>query len=175
MSPSNLSDEPQRNTVDKPNKDTPSGWGTGPTAKERNEVQRLVTQLLDALAPERVLKRGDLLHGPIEQHRTPVGCVLQTEAAAVSVSWFLDTRAKDSLGELHVNVWQGVVSRGGSSYRKPAKATLVSELVLHPISRSLSGCVWRADDAREFDTARLAAHCIELLEQQVKLAGPSNQ
>lgn len=159
--------------MDQPNNDAPRLWGMGPSAKERNEVQRSVTQLLDALAPERVLKRGDLLHGPIEQHRTPVGCVLQTEAAAVSVSWFLDTRAKDTLGELHVNVWRGVVSRGGSSYRKPAKATLVTESVLRPIARSLDNCVWRADDGTEFDTARLAAHCVELLEEQVNLAGPA--
>lgn len=157
--------------MDNPNSDTARAWGTSPSAKERNEVQRSVTQLLDALAPERVLKRGDLLQGPIEQHRTPVGCVLQAKAAAVSVSWFLDARAHATLGELHVNVWRGVVSRGGSSYRKPAKATLITELVLRPIAKSLDDCVWRADDGREFDTAALAAHCIELLEEQVKLAG----
>lgn len=159
--------------MDNPDNKTARAWGTSPTAKEKNEVQRSVTQLLDALAPERVLKRADVLRGPIEQHRTPVGCVLQAEAAAVSVSWFLDTRAQETLGELHVNVWRGVVSRGGSSYRKPAKATLVTELVLRPIAKSLDDCVWRADDGREFDTTRLAAHCVALLKEQVKLVGPA--
>src|SRR5688500_11281743 len=56
---------------------TPRAWGTSPTAKEKTAVQRSVTALLDALAPERVLKRGDQVRGSIEQHRTPNGCLLQ--------------------------------------------------------------------------------------------------
>ena len=154
--------------MDNPENKTARTWGTSLTAKEKTEVRRSVTSLLDALAPERVLKRVDSLRGPIEQHRTPDGCVLQAEAAALSVSWFVDTRDPAALGELHVNGWRGVVSRGGSSHRKPAKATLVAELVLRPIAKSLDDCIWRADDGREFDTAGLAAHCVALLEEQVK-------
>ncbi|HEY4670582.1 MAG TPA: hypothetical protein VIG78_00845, partial [Gemmatimonadaceae bacterium] len=62
-------------------------WKAPPTSKTRNAVQRAVTALLDDLAPERALKRSDELHVPIEQHRTPNGCVLQAEKAALSVSW----------------------------------------------------------------------------------------
>ena len=148
------------------------GWGTAPTAKEKSAVQRSVTELLDSLAPERVVKRGDMLHGPIEQHRTPVGCVLQAESAALSVSWFADTRS-ETLGELHVNVWRGVVSRGGSSHRKPAKASIVSERVLRPMTKSVEGCLWRMDDGKEFDTAALAKHCVALLEAQIKAGNKS--
>jgi hypothetical protein len=148
--------------------DSVRAWGTAPTAKEKNTVQRSVTALLDALAPERVLKRGDKLLGPIEQHRTPSGCVLQAKDAAVSVSWFVDTRSQATLGELHVNVWRGVVSRGGSSHRKPESAAIVSELVLVPISSSVDGSLWRAADGTEFDTAGLATYCASLLEKQIK-------
>lgn len=143
------------------------GWSTSPTAKEKSSIQRSVNELLDTLAPERVPKRGDTVHRRVEQHRTPTGCVLQAESAAVSVSWFVDNRGR-TLGELHVNVWDGVVSRGGSSHRKAAKAALVSELVLYPITSSLEGRVWRTDDGREMDTPTLAAHCLALLEKQIE-------
>lgn len=145
-------------------------WDTAPTAKEKSAVQRSVTQLLNVLAPERAVKRGETQHGWVGQHRTPAGCVLQAESAAVSVSWFADSRAQTTVGELHVNVWNGVVSRGGSSYRKPAKASIVTELVLKPMEMSDRGCVWRADDGREFDNNTLAALCNELLDQQVAVA-----
>ena len=147
---------------------TPRAWGTSPTAKEKTAVQRSVTALLDALAPERVLKRGDQVRGSIEQHRTPNGCLLQAENAAVSVSWFVDTRAQASLGELHVNVWRGVVSRGGASYRKAETASIVKELVLFPITASVDDCLWQTADGTRFDTAGLASPCMALLETQMK-------
>lgn len=139
-----------------------------PTAKEKSAVQRAVTQLLDTLAPHKVVKRSDELHGPIEQHRTPAGCVLQARAAAISVSWFADSRAQDTLGELHINVWNGVVSRGGSSHRRPTKATIVSEKVVRPTLIVGDACVWRTEDGTEFETPALAAHCTALLDQQIK-------
>ena len=140
---------------------------SAPTAKEKSAVQRSVTQLLDALAPHKVVKRGDETHGPIEQHRTPGGCVLQARTAAVSVSWFADNRAQDTLGELQINVWNGVVARGGGSYRRPTHATIVSERVACPTIAG-DGCVWRTKDGVEFDTPALAAYCASLLEQQIK-------
>ena len=149
---------------------TVRAWGTSPTANEKSTVQRSVTELLDSLAPERVVKRGDTLQGPIEQHRTPSGCVLQAEDAALSVSWFADNRGQ-TLGELHVNVWSGTVSRGGSSHRKPAKAEVVSETVLYPMDSSLVGSVWRTSAGKEFDTPALVAHCIALLRAQMAKSG----
>jgi hypothetical protein len=148
---------------------TVRGWGSGPTAKEKSAVQRSVTKLLDALAPEKSVKRSDEPRARVEQHRTPAGCVLQAKTAAVSVSWFADRR-EQTLGELHVNLWNGVVSRGGSSHRKPEKATVVKELVLKPRESLTEACVWRAEDGREFDTASLEAYCVALLEGQIKAA-----
>ena len=64
---------------------------TPPTAKEKNSVQRSVNSLLDTLAPERTTTRADRAPVPVEQHRTPTGCVLQAPTAALTVRWFADT------------------------------------------------------------------------------------
>src|SRR3954469_768043 len=92
----------------------PPLWTGAPSAKTRNVVQRSVTALLDALAPERVLKRVEQLRGSIEQHRTPTGCVLQAAGCAVSVSWFADATKDAALGELDILVWRGKVARRGA-------------------------------------------------------------
>jgi hypothetical protein len=141
-------------------------WTASRSAKEKNVVQRAVTALLDQLAPERVLKRGDQILAAVEQHRTPKGCVLQAPTAAVSVSWFADAGKDAPLGELHVIVWQGVVSRRGRA-AVPEGAKVVKELVLRPIESPLDDLVWRATDGTEYDTAALAARCIALLEEQL--------
>jgi hypothetical protein len=141
-------------------------WTASRSAKEKNVVQRAVTALLDQLAPERVLKRGDNLQLAIEQHRTPNGAVLQGSTAAVSVSWFSKTGKDTPLGELHVIVWSGVVSRRGR-VANPEGAKVVKELVLRPIEAPTGDKIWRAVDGKEFDTAGLAAHCIALLEKQL--------
>ena len=142
-------------------------WGNVPTAKEKSAVLRSVHQLLDALAPERPVKRGETPRARVEQHRTPAGCVLQANSVALTVSWFVDRRDQ-TLGELNVNVWNGVVSRGGSSYRKPEKATIVREFVLRPFEGANDTCMWRSDDGTEFDTPALEAHCLALLENQIE-------
>lgn len=158
--------------MDEPKK--PAGpWTSSPSAKERNVVRRAVTALLDELAPEKVLKRGDRLGVRVEQHRTPSGCVLQAASAAVSVSWFAPGSNDRALGELHVVVWSGSVSRRGSP-RKPDGATLVTELVLRPIERPADDYVWRATDATEYDTARLAARILALLEGQIAAGDPTD-
>src|SRR5687768_4982442 len=105
-------------------------WTAGRSAKQKNAVQRNVTALLDELAPERILRRTDPAKVLIEQHRTPSGCVLQAPAGALSVSWFADD--SQALGELHIVVWSGVVSRRGAPARRDG-ATVVKELVLTPI------------------------------------------
>ena len=141
-------------------------WTAAPTAKEKNAVQRAVTALLDELAPERVVKRGDRLALPVEQHRTPSGCVLQAPKAALSVSWFPEAADDALFGELHVVVWKGVVSRRGSPKRAEG-ATVVKELVLRPVERPRDESVWRDDEAKTYDTAALAAQCLALLQEQV--------
>jgi hypothetical protein len=140
-------------------------WRAPTSAKAKNAVQRTVTALLDELAPERVLTRSEQLRAPVEQHRTPTGCVLQAATAAVSVSWF----AGDDpvLGELRVVVWRGIVSRRGSPKRREG-ATVVSEMALQPIERPSNECAWRATDGSEYDSAALAALCTRLLDEQVR-------
>lgn len=152
--------------MDDPSNPAEPRWNAAPSAKEKNTVQRAVTALLDELAPERVLKREERLRLPIEQHRTPSGCVLQAATSAVSVSYFADSGNDAVLGELHVLVWRGTVSRRGSPPPREG-ATLVKELVLNPIERPATDCVWRATDGTEYDTASLAARCVSFLEEQM--------
>ena len=142
----------------------PLRWNAGPTAKARMAAQRSVTELLDQLAPERVLKHVADVRGAVEQHRTPTGCVLQAADCAVSVSWFAVD--EEVLGELHVLVWRGKVARRGTA--RPAKgATIVADLVLRPIVPLTDECVWQATDGSRYDTAGLVAKCLALLETQI--------
>jgi len=141
-------------------------WSASPTARAKNAVQRSVTALLDELAPERALKRVEQLPGPVEQHRTPSGCTLQAATAAVSVSWFADSSSDAVLGELHVIVWRGTVTRRGAARNREA-ATIVAELVLQPLEPPVDDRVWQATDGTQYDTASLAAKCLALLEAQL--------
>jgi len=149
--------------TDSTNHTTP--WNASPTAKAKNAVQRSVTSLLDELAPERVLKRVKELPGPVEQYRTPNGCVLQAATAAVSVSWFADS-GNITLGELRIVVWRGTVTRRGIP-RTPKGAAIVAELVLHPIEPPADECLWQSTDKTQYDTASLAAKCLALLKEQI--------
>jgi hypothetical protein len=148
----------------------PEHWTGPPTAKAKSVVQRSVTGLLDELAPERIVRRVDQLPGPVEQYRTPTGCVLQTAAFALSVSWFAEGTKEAPLGELHVILWRGTVARRGAT-RSRKGATIISELILRPIEPATEDCVWRAADGSQFDTASVAARCIALLEEQVGAPG----
>jgi hypothetical protein len=144
----------------------PPQWSASPSVKAKNAVQRSVTALLDELAPERVLKRVTELPGPVEQHRTPSGCVLQAAACAVSVSWFPDATDESPLGELHLVVWRGRVSRRGGP-RSVKNATVVAELILRPIEPPADDCVWQATDGVRYDTTALAAKSLALLQAQI--------
>lgn len=146
----------------------PSGppWSALPTSKAKNAVQRSVTALLDELAPERVLSRVDRLPDPVEQHRTPTGCVLQAADCAVSVSWFSAAAEAAPLGELHVVVWRGKVTRRGTPPSRKG-ATIVANLVLRPIEPPADDCVWQAADGSRYDTRSLTAKCLALLEAQI--------
>jgi hypothetical protein len=145
-------------------------WSASPSAKARNAVQRSVTELLDDLAPERVLKRVTLLPGQVEQHRTPTGCVLQAPTAAISVSWFADAGNDALLGELHVVVWHGTVTRRGAPKSRKG-ATIVTELVLRPIEPPADDCRWQATDGTQYDTASLASKCLALLQEHAGANG----
>lgn len=136
-----------------------------PTYKEKGAVQRSVNALLDELAPERALTRSERLPTPLEQYRSPTGCVLQAPDFAVSVSWFAEESKGAPLGELHIIVWRGTVARRGAT-RHTKGATIISELILHPIEPPVGGNVWRATDGSVYDTMSLAAKCMALVHEQ---------
>jgi hypothetical protein len=151
-----------KDTADKPGPQ----WKASPSGKAKNAVQRSVTALLDELAPERVVRRIEPLPGSVEQHRTPTGCVLQAADCAVSVSWFPEATKEAPLGELHVLVWRGKVTRRGTPPSKKG-STIVADLVLRAIE-SPDDCSWQAPDGTRYDTTSLAAKCLALLEDQIK-------
>jgi hypothetical protein len=154
-----MSDRERPSDVAKSSRPTP------PTLKERNAVQRSVDRLLDELAPDKALRRGESPPAAVEAHRTPSGCVLQGSAAALSVSWFADASEDLTLGELQVVLWRGVVARRGIA--RPAKGAVVElELVLRPVEVGPDLMVWRASDGTEFDSGSLAAHCLALLRDR---------
>ena len=154
-SPDDMSDQ---------NEQTPASsgwWTTSSTMKERNTIQRAVNALLDELAPERPASRSGREPQALERYRTPSGCVLQAPAEAVTVSWFPESSGDANLGELHVLLWSGVVTRRGSPPR-PGGSTVVRETVLRPMDAGLDGAVWRTEDGTTYDTSALAEYCLSL-------------
>jgi hypothetical protein len=141
---------------------------TPPTANEKNAVQREVTRLLDALAPERVTTRASQpdVSTSVEQHRTPNGCILQGSAAAVSVTWYAEAADRGRVGELQVVLWRGVVFRRGAR-ATPEAAQVILQEVLNPIERPTGAAVWRSHDGTTYDTPSLAAHCMTLLAEEM--------
>jgi hypothetical protein len=145
---------------------------TPPTPKERNAIQRVVTTLLDALAPERATVRTERLPVPIEQHRTPSGCVLQAATAALSVSWFSDSANDAGLGELQIVLWRGVVSRRGAGAGREG-AVVVRELTLRPVEPPPDATSWRDSDGTIFAAEGLPAFCLGLLKDQMLVDDPT--
>lgn len=147
-----------------------------PTAKQRTGVQSAVRALLDALAPERaperVPGRAAEMPGAVQRYRSPRGCILQGEARAVSVSWFPGAATDESLGELQVIVWSGVVSRPGATMRVTAGARPVAEDQLFPVETPADRWAWRAADGRVLDAPALVARCHELLTREAGSARP---
>ena len=143
------------------------------TSKEKNAVQREVTRLLDALAPERATARPSRLITSVRQHRTPNGCILQAPDAALSVTWYVEAADRGRVGELQVVLWRGIVSRRGSA-PSPDPAEVIQQEVLNPIERPTDDYVWRSDEGTLYDTNGLASHCLALLEGQTRAAESSD-
>jgi hypothetical protein len=137
-----------------------------PTFKERNAVEREVMRLLDELAPERATPRMNRIPAEVEQHRSPNGCILQSENAALSITWYKEATDQDRVGELQIMLWRGVVSRRGARSRTPAE--LITQEVLNPIEYSTDDAVWVSGTGKRYATAALAAHCLEMLERQMQ-------
>jgi len=148
----------------------------GSTVKQRTAVQHIVRRLLDDLAPERQPARGAPAPSAVQRHRTPRGCILQGATGAVSVSWFPATVNEETLGELQVVVWRGVVARPGSANRAQGSAVALTELVLRP-EEGAEGAegdawCWRAEDGRAFEPEALAERCRALFDEQEARAEP---
>ena len=150
-----------------------AGWNAQTTSKERNAVQRSVKKLLDVLAPERATSRSERAPTQIEPYRTPAGCVLQAPTAAVSVAWFPAAASSSDLGEMHVVLWRGAVTRRGGSVPRE-NAVAIRELTLRPVDLSPDGARWREDGGDTvFDTQGLADHCLALLKEQMHADDPT--
>ena len=145
-------------------------WKASPTVKEKNAANRSVNALLDALAPERAVRRAERPRMRIEQHRTPDGAVLQAATAALTVSWFPESVKGSALGELHVRVWRGTVLRRGALQPRD-RAVVSSELLLRPLEPPSGDQVWISADGKTYDTEALAEHCLRLLEAEIAEAG----
>lgn len=139
-----------------------------PTQKLRAAIQREVTSLLDELAPERPTPKANAPIEPVRRHRSPGRCVLQGTARAVSVSWFPGQPGDDSLGELLVIAWQGVVSLPGSAHRERAAAKALETVLLHPVAAASGSWEWQPEGegaSEGFVVETLAAYCRGLLQE----------
>jgi hypothetical protein len=135
----------------------------GPTARQRTAVQHAVSRVLDALAPERPPARAGEPRGVVQRYRSPRGCVLQGDAAAVSVTWYPAGASDATLGELQVIAWDGVVSLPGAARRAPGGARPVVEELLRPVEAAADQWSWSAIDGVVLDTAAVVARCLHLL------------
>ena len=150
-----------------------AGRSAPATSKERSAVQRSVRTLLDALAPERATSRSERAPAQIERYRTPSGCVLQAPTAALSVAWFPGVASSSDLGQLHVVLWRGSVTRRGGGVPRES-ASLLRESTLRPVELSPGGARWREEgDGVVYDTQALADHCLALLKEQMHADDPT--
>ena len=144
-------------------------WGMSRqhAAKQRVAIQHEVVRLLDALAPERPALRREPAPSPVRAYRWPNRCILQGDSRAISVSWFPGDRDDDSLGEMMVIAWDGIVSLPGSGRRAGEEAVAVSSLVLRPEEAASGTWEWRTEehDIVALATPALAAYCREQLER----------
>ena len=142
-----------------------------PTSKERNAFHREAIRLLDELAPERANPRATRPAQPIEAYRSPNGCILQSDSAALTVTWYAKATDQDRVGELQITLWRGIVSRrGGVRVQTPAE--VVHQEVLNPIEQPIDESIWQSRGGVVYSTGDLAAYCVKLLSAQIGAAKP---
>ena len=129
-------------------------------------MQREVTRLLEELAPERTNPKAQAGDGSIQQYRSPNGCILQADDAALSVTFYGEAADQDRVGELQIVLWKGVVSRRGA--RPPERpAQVIRQEVVNPIETPVDESTWRSRDGKLYSTTALIAHCRQLLDAQI--------
>jgi hypothetical protein len=128
-------------------------------------------RLLDELAPERANPRATRPAQPIEAYRSPNGCILQGDDAALTVTWYAKASDQDRVGELQITLWRGIVSRrGGTRVQTPAQ--VVQQEVLNPIEQPTDESTWQSRAGGVYSTDALAAYCLKLLATQMGAAEP---
>jgi hypothetical protein len=143
---------------------TGAGGPWGPierfTTKQRLAVHREVERLLDDLAPQRPPPRAGVPDVAVKLHRAPGRCVMQTASGAVSASWFPGHGSDETLGELQVIEWRGVVSLPGSARRADVGAVVLGTTLFHPVEARAGEWVWRtAGGAPPLTTDELMEYC----------------
>lgn len=134
------------------------------TTKQRSAVQREVVRLLDDLVPQRPASPREGPDSTVRMHRWPGRCILQAEGNAVSVSWFPGRPDEDSLGEILVIAWDGVVSLPGSATRSQQEAVARRTVVMRPVEIGIGEYGWRGDGGDNLmPTTALATFCRKLL------------
>ena len=87
---------------------------------------------------------------------------------AEAICDYLRAQRKLRVGVLNVTMFRPFPSDLVSRLLQGKKgATIVTELVLHPIEPPADDCLWQATDGTQYDTASLAAKCLALLEDQI--------
>jgi len=143
---------------------TPADWSSSRqhATRRRTAVQHEVTRLLDTLAPERTPQRRPAPEPAVRAYRWPARCILQGAEHAVSVSWFPAGRDDDTLGEMLVIAWRGIVSHPGATRRAADEAVAVRSLLLHPEETDGGAWSWRTESGEPvLDTTALATYCRE--------------
>jgi len=143
---------------------TPADWSSSRqhATRRRTAVQHEVTRLLDTLAPERTPQRRPAPEPAVRAYRWPARCILQGAEHAVSVSWFPAGRDDDTLGEMLVIAWRGIVSHPGATRRAADEAVAIRSLLLHPEETDGGAWSWRTESGEPvLDTTALATYCRE--------------
>ena len=134
--------------------------------RRRTAVQHEVTRLLDALAPEKTPQRRPVPEPAVGAPRGAAAGI-QAGAGGRGVGWgFPAGHDDDSLGEMLVIAWRGVVSHPGATRRAADEAVAVRSLLLHPEETGNGAWAWRAESGEpSLDTGALATFCREQVQQ----------
>lgn len=134
-------------------------------AAARRELERLLDKLVADIKHLTPAPDADLVEGSLMPYRSPDRCVVQGWRGAVSVSWFPAPFTDNSLGELQVIEWRGVVTvRGALRRREAGAAASIVKADVYRQVQTPSGWGWQpAEGALVYSTDDLAMRCLDRL------------
>ena len=136
------------------------------THRQRSAVSREIDHLMQQLARGFSEVAAALPERGLTIQRAPHRSILQARERAVTVSWFPASYPEQSLGELHVLVWVGVVSVPGGTQRARGGASIVESSVFHLVWSDGAAPRWQLEeDGASWSTESLAERCLARLEQ----------